>query len=849
MAITAVNWHLGGGHDIHVLAGKTSRELQSLVAIHTTGDGWTRGNNPPANVNVRFIGEFDGQPHKHGVFVDPQLGTVKVDSPRPDVRLHNFLIRAEVFEGTTMFATTPRIRVHVHDKLAGSKVWLAPKHLTVRAGASPQSFTVLAQFDDGVIGNITHLPDLAWSPPTLNGVNVHPQTGAVTGTTVGGNATVTVKLPSDWGNLTASAEVSTELSWAALGAVTQATWISGPGPGAAGYAPNLLFLPEGFVDSEKTTTFLDRAHKALKALRTNLSTSPFNLLGDALNVWLAWLPSQQKGATVAHELSLAKRDSKTRASELPLARAPEPPPPPPAPAPPWTAMEEILHEVGLPVLEHAIDEDAGDLILGARYLAQMLSWRTLYGTKIDGRISFDNYKSWASMADRRMARDRDTALGVAFGAAPNHEDAEVSRGLGFHPLRAKRTDLDAFLGALKDDKGFQIGALAWGVAGKDRQLVYALVSAVRYGGMETGELISASLNNDTEFPFVPVGGAPADSRAIDLADPVLPRSPPIETTSLLAHEAAHAFTLQDEYGYSGRSTAAQAITAAAAPNIQDRDTLLSTPPPPFAPALDGSKLKWQWPRMRKVAITTGVASPVPPFTNKFTVPHEPFAAGVVGFVDGEIVQLRARALSPGVARSDTWTVSVGGVTPNALTIERNEPITPGLEPPTFAKGSLVYAPHLDSMVMNAVKPLTLVHDKIRDHITTTGQPLNAPQGAPASRDCSVGGETPEVQEATNWPNALTMPKGAYRAWAVGAHEGGAQYQCGVYHPTGACMMRARIYYEHIINIYLFSNWPADTTYEPHPITLCAVCRYALVDLLDPTKHGFVDAWLDTRYPR
>jgi hypothetical protein len=331
---------------------------------------------------------------------------------------------------------------------------------------------------------------------------------------------------------------------------------------------------------------------------------------------------------------------------------------------------------------------------------------------------------------------------------------------------------------------------------------------------------------------------------VNLPDPVLPRTPPIDTTTLLAHEASHALGLQDEYGYAGTVPANLLAWATGAPNTQDRDTLLAAPNPPHVPALDGGNLKWQWPRMRKVAITAGVATPVPPWTNKFVVPHQPFAAGAAGFVEGEIVQLRDRALVPRVRCSDTWRVAAGGVAPNALTIERSEPITATLNVPTFPGGSLLYAPHLDPA---AVKPLTLVHDKVRDHITATGQPLNAPAGAAPNRDCSESGGAPDVQQPTNWPPGLTVPKGAFRAWVVGAHEGGAQYKCGVYHPAGACLMRADIYREFALVFHIKAN-TVESTYLKYAITLCAVCRYALVDLLDPTQHGRVDAWYDTRYP-
>jgi hypothetical protein len=61
---------------------------------------------------------------------------------------------------------------------------------------------------------------------------------------------------------------------------------------------------------------------------------------------------------------------------------------------------------------------------------------------------------------------------------------------------------------------------------------------------------------------------------------------------------------------------------------------------------------------------------------------------------------------------------------------------------------------------------------------------------------------------------------------VGAYFGGSQWACGVLRPTGQCLMR--------------ESWDEETT-------LCPVCRYALVEWLNPEQHWQIDRDYDGKY--
>jgi hypothetical protein len=99
------------------------------------------------------------------------------------------------------------------------------------------------------------------------------------------------------------------------------------------------------------------------------------------------------------------------------------------------------------------------------------------------------------------------------------------------------------------------------------------------------------------------------------------------------------------------------------------------------------------------------------------------------------------------------------------------------------------------------------------------------------------------QKARNLPSGLKRCKPRNKASIVGLWDGGAQYHCGVYHPTGFCTMRGRIESNAVFNI---NTGRVDITREIMPF--CTVCRYVLVDLIDPRAHAPVESEYSEYYP-
>jgi hypothetical protein len=142
--------------------------------------------------------------------------------------------------------------------------------------------------------------------------------------------------------------------------------------------------------------------------------------------------------------------------------------------------------------------------------------------------------------------------------------------------------------------------------------------------------------------------------------------------------------------------------------------------------------------------------------------------------------------------------------------------------------------------------LPLVAPNIREHINTTHGPLTAPIGDP-TRTCNLDKVSSEgMQSPTNIPNNLPRGRPIFKPWIVGIYEGGNTYNCGVYHPSGICIMRTQLVPQftesNVIVIDLTS--PQDRLYRVPPkraiYQFCIVCQYILVDKIDPTKHHDVD---------
>ena len=256
MALTDVFWPWTHAYDLHLLPGMTSPRLDQLLWTDDTR-GTKRADAPHPGVTVSFKAAFFGAPAGHGVTMNATTGQITVASPLPaGSRLRSFPVDGTAVEGTTRVSA--RVRVHVHDGL--TMVWLTPNPLTARRDAKDIRLSLLAQFTDGVIGDITNWspfnpivageqtfvsdtgtpgPKVVWSTSNAATIGVDADTGVPDANVNAGNVTITASLrplPPAAGRL-ATARVDAAPAWTTP---VRLTHIAGPGFAGMNTASNVL---------------------------------------------------------------------------------------------------------------------------------------------------------------------------------------------------------------------------------------------------------------------------------------------------------------------------------------------------------------------------------------------------------------------------------------------------------------------------------------------------------------------------------------------------------------------------------------------------------------------------------
>ena len=172
--------------DVHLLPGDVSTDLFARFRVDfeevhddhdpvrhrgvSAEDATTppdAGGDPPVRtlrIRASFAGSETAPHHALGVTFDPNSGEVTVDNPLPaGTRIQNFLVEAEAASrnGTERTAAEVWVRVHVHERV--ERIWLSPSPMTIHQdGNVNPRFALFAEFDDGVVADITRTTVDAW---------------------------------------------------------------------------------------------------------------------------------------------------------------------------------------------------------------------------------------------------------------------------------------------------------------------------------------------------------------------------------------------------------------------------------------------------------------------------------------------------------------------------------------------------------------------------------------------------------------------------------------------------------------------------------------------------------------
>ena len=837
-AVTTIgaDWLDGAHYDVHLVRGQPGRQLDQILSLRQDPPPNKRASDRPRPTDVTKV-EFGprflhGPPtnnriEAHRVRIDVETGLVEGITTGSLTEVDNFLVDALVTVdqpgGSTTFPAA-QIRVHIHGGVADA--WLAPTRLSVREGANGQSFSVLALFDDGTVGDVGADPGVRWSGGSA-AVSVDPDTGRLTANAVSGPVTITATLPATFGGLVRTAEVEILPAWSALPlANRRATLIAGPGVAEIDRVPNVLVLGDGFVAAD-APVFEQVAHTLVDQLRTNRFASPFDLLSGSINYWRAFLPSPEFGGTVLHELYQLPSASGTLGVEVPRPRAPD------RNSTERFSLAELIHEVGLPL---PVDASKSDASLLAHWLAVFgVGPSRVTPSKVGEPPLIDQ---WRALHNRFLGvNERNTALGLASGGRPQVSRETPLRVLSFHPRRTTRAHLDEFLATLVDDfTGADLGRL-WNASptpplsiGKDRDRIVVLSFGGPYGGGRTPnsddvtltDLIALSLSPSLRVLLRAVTG----TSLMEVVPKAVPRRPDgrpavlADAVGVAAHEMAHGIGLGDEYGNRlDVLTDEQKRNVRAGLNVQLREDLGTGP-------LRADAVRWRWPRLRLAATLTG--RPSPQGGGDFLVPIDPRHVGQFFATD----RVRLRQQLP--LRLVSEELEVRAVDRAANTVLVHDPSgTLVLTFTFFEAGSVLCVPVPAPPSAAGDEFAELMAQLVRERINSTNGPLNAPELGP-DRPCVSHQDPGVIQPGTNWPAGVPPRPPRYSAWIIGLYEGGHQQACAVLHPAGTCLMRANIVPDLL---------PGPGTSENAGLLypFCLVCRYILVDRVDAAQHAALEA--------
>jgi hypothetical protein len=787
MPVTHLYWPPTAAHDYHLVPGLTSPRLNQLLNIgHTAGN--VRADAPPAGVVVSFAANFAaGAPGTAGVVVNPATGEVTVGALPAPPRLLDFLVVATVTEGANSF--TAYVRFHLHESI--TRMWLTPAELTVRVGARNVRFSTIAEFSDGTYGDVSNWSPWEFDPARPADLTFVHLSGVnqplfTWGTTALGDMDVDAQ--------TGVLDCSRGAASATISAVSPlpAGIASGRAVGAGGWALGATverIEGPGFAKMATTPNILILGDGFEITERVAFITLARLLVKD-LHTAPRTDPFKMLKDGMNYFAALVPSREGGISNLNPIDRTPLP------------GAQAEAKDADVAVAPTAVAASAANI--GA--------------------------PPTPATNSRFILNERDTAFGVTRGERPKAQRRDPIRTPQPSRRRFDEDDFDVFLGALKDPAGNPVGR-HWQRTGngpgcgKDETSIVILLRTNLYGGANThradsGNIICAGLGTNHKCTIQ----AAAGGLGHDIVPDPIPAAVPMVLRLRAAHELGHSFTLGDEYGGGGpfpASDPSQVDRADGYANVQPRIQLLT------ANSLDADLIKWgKWPRIAKAGVLT--AAPVAAAGGHRLVLTPGHADA---FAIGDIVRLRTRPL-PTSVQSERLRVT-GKVGNAELTVAAVGPPLAG----AFPAGSIVMEPMRAPDQGGALgDDLNLVHADVRRFIDGQHNPLNAAFHAAPDRPCPpapgtekvYGYSTPSVNYGQG--NAPNPPRES--AWITGLFEQGMGFDCEVYHPTGACLM----------NVYSYDGFVSSFQF-------CWICRYAMVDFVDPTLHGKVDAGYASRYPK
>lgn len=814
--------------DRHVLKGQSSPDL-SVTALRFTSAAGTQPARTYLNANndvsLTFTPLFEGVRNGNllgtfGIDFDTTTGVCTVDPATPLLRKRNFIaevVAAPHPAGTPGTTFREVIRFHVHSSVV--RTWLTPSTLTVRpedAGRpefTDYRFTVHAQYDDGTVADITLLHGVTWLPAGNFGAvgQIRLQAADVSGNDI----VVRALYPVPGGPpVECQGTIHIAREWGAEPNPPTAAIVPGggwPGTIRPQSVPNVLFLGDGFTVADQAS-FNRITDSYVHHMKSDKLMRPFDRLATSINFWRTFVAGP-RGISVRSELYYHPEGGKNYARALPIATKP-------VAGKPWN-IEHMIYAIGLPI---PADKNRANNILKTE-------WGLLLEEDPAPHINDDLIGQWKALADRVFAEEVDAFPGLSYGEPPaaNRND---NYSLRLHDGRGGVGILRTFYRRLASDSGVALDGNVvlgnlWAEADTTFQTTHfnntdlvVIVTSVPGGraANATGYMTLGPRSGNLWFEAT----LNPSRKEVRLTFPNIPADASKDSCRTMTHELAHSFGLGDEYADRPTPFQPQADALANWANLQTAQNVKS------AGRFAGNQIKWKWHRIKKAALVD--APIIGPAGGPFDVPlrlgqGQQFAAG-----DRVLLRLRQRgrplnavpdvlppaqelrvqsmtrrALQPGGPLLDV--LLIAPVTAGSITLAQIQ---------RFVPGSIVFIPTpAPSSVSSSAYPYAeIVALNVKNEITNGNRPLWAHPAGDQTKGPDV---QPPNLDNIDLPGLDWCFKNKTRI--IGLYEGGAQRARDIFHPAGTCMMRN----DH------------DEAAE-----FCHVCRYVIVDMVDPSKHFEID---------
>jgi hypothetical protein len=694
-------------------------------------------------------------------------------------------------------------------------------------------FTVRVQFADGIVGDLTTGYGVTWGPAD----NTYSDTDGDPGwlrIPAGVAAGTVVPITATWvnaaGTLNATANMVVAAPWAADPAMPKAVLVDGLPDTWAGtinpnLVPNVLFLGDGFsIDPDDQDVFEATTNKVVHDLKTDPLTRPYDRLAGSMNFWRVAVPSASRGISARCEVFTVTFGGMLQALPVPAAQAP--------PATGVWTIQHLIYASGLPLPTDVPPAGEDPAAASARSGALRARWASIARTSVVPAILSDFVvNQWALIGSRTFVDEIDAFPAMALGTPPAAMQDTDFPLLQLHPQRGGQAGLDAFYGALVADNNVAVTDPAGNLGAlwaedrasfrfDNRSLVVALAAYDGGRAQRTEHHIDISLKSENAWtPVVAVAGRNAVTIDQTIA---LSVDVEVDLWRVLAHELGHSFGLGDEYVELPGRFSADESTLDDWGNLTTETAVRSS-----AGQFGSALIKWNWRRARKAAVLS--APIVPPTGEDFDLKLGPGQA--FQFAAQDKVRLRVRAPKKVLGRDPVeCSTDLVAVSANAagdvLTVHGSpNPV----ELVLLTEGSVVYVPV--PMPDGSDGEARLVAPKVAKFIDDNNRPLTAWPCNPAAQlgvdqDGNLRGTLDQLPAFDLYP-----PLWSHRndTSVVGLYEGGSKQGCGIYHPAGACMMR---------------NDGQDDKQAP----FCPVCRFLMVEFIDPAQHWWVDQEYDKIYP-